>query len=80
MTMFATILPSLEKHSRKPKAGDDDDDAIAASVVIFGDDGAPEKMSRDEKCRSPIQGDPSARGKGYVDIKFKVPSQSWVTE
>ena len=26
----------------------------------------------------PIQGDPYGRGKDYVDIKFKVPSQAWV--
>ena len=25
-----------------------------------------------------IQGDPYGRGKDYVDIKFKVPSQAWV--
>ena len=25
-----------------------------------------------------VQGDPYGRGKDYVDIKFKVPSQAWV--
>ena len=25
-----------------------------------------------------LQGDPYGRGKDYVDIKFKVPSQAWV--
>ena len=25
-----------------------------------------------------LQGDPYDRGKDYVDIKFKVPSQAWV--
>ena len=25
-----------------------------------------------------LQGDPCGRGKDYVDIKFKVPSQAWV--
>ena len=27
-----------------------------------------------------IQGDPYGRGKDYVDIKFKVPSQAWVAD
>ena len=29
---------------------------------------------------SNIQGDPYGRGKDYVDIKFKIPSQAWVTD
>ena len=27
---------------------------------------------------SDVQGDPYGRGKDYVDIKFKLPSQAWV--
>ena len=31
-----------------------------------------------ESLSAQIQGDPYGRGKDYVDIKFKVPSQAWV--
>ena len=32
------------------------------------------------KCSKYLQGDPYGRGKDYVDIKFKVPSQAWVAD
>ena len=30
--------------------------------------------------KTAVQGDPYGRGKDYVDIKFKVPSQAWVAD
>ena len=36
------------------------------------------KQQFPHECRLHVQGDPCGRGKDYVDIKFKVPSQAWV--